>query len=832
MRYLCIHGHFYQPPRENPWLEAIELQDSAYPYHDWNERIAGESYAPNAAARILDSEGRIVKIVNNYSRINFNFGPSLLAWAKEKAPDLHEMIVDADRQSITQFSGHGSAIAQAYNHMIMPLANRADKITQVKWGLEDFRYRFGRDPKGMWLPETAVDLETLDIMAGFGLDFTILAQHQAHLVRRIGRSEWMDVTGGRIDPTRAYRCNLPSGKSMSIFFYDGPISRAVAFEGLLNNGEFFAQRLLSGYSSARDWPELAHIATDGESYGHHHRYGEMALAYAIDHVEQTEPVRITNYSEFLALHPPTHEVEIYENTAWSCAHGVGRWRENCSCNSGGHGDWNQEWRGPLREALDWLRDEVAGPYERRMRELVHDPAAARNGYINVVLDRAVPQREKFINEHARRELRPAEQVELWKLLELQRHAMLMYTSCGWFFDELSGIETVQVIQYAGRVVQLAQELFNGHHKADVVYASRNMNMPARFDDMSLESRFIEKLSHAKSNVTEYGDGAEIYRRSVQPAFLDLRKVGAHYAISSVFETYPEEARVYSYTVRRHDLRVTTSGRFKMVIGRATFTSEITLETGLLTFGVIHFGDHNLHGGVRAFRGEAEYNKLLDEANQAFSRADIPDVIRAFDRGFGLDTYSLKSLFRDEQRRILNQILTSTLSDAEAVYRQLYEHHAPLMRFLADLKAPLPKAFLTTAEYALNSHLRHALSADTLDLDRIKKLLEEAELVGVELDATTLEFTVRKTIERLAQNVNANRKDLSLVKALRNAARVLGLLPFPVTLWAVQNVSYSLLQDNYPEFLELAASGDEQASGWIDDFRAIARKLSLNISPPN
>ncbi|MEJ7607720.1 MAG: hypothetical protein WKF37_15960 [Bryobacteraceae bacterium] len=342
MRYLCVHGHFYQPPRENPWLEAIELQDSAYPYHDWNERITAECYAPNAATRILDSDGRIDQIVNNYSRINFNFGPTLLAWAKDKAPGLHQMIVDADVQSRTEFSGHGSAIAQAYNHMIMPLSNRRDKFTQVHWGIEDFRFRFGREPEGMWLPETAVDVETLDIMAELGLKFTILAQHQAHLVRRIDAKEWVDVTGGRIDPTRAYDCRLQSGRTIAIFFYDGPISRAVAFERLLDNGVVFGQRLVSGYSSGRDWPELAHIATDGESYGHHHRYGEMALAYALNHIESEQQARITNYGEYLASHPPTHEVEIYENTAWSCAHGVGRWNSDCSCNTGGSGDWNQQ----------------------------------------------------------------------------------------------------------------------------------------------------------------------------------------------------------------------------------------------------------------------------------------------------------------------------------------------------------------------------------------------------------------------------------------------------------------------------------------------------------
>jgi alpha-amylase/alpha-mannosidase (GH57 family) len=828
MRYLCIHGHFYQPPRENPWLEAIELQDSAYPYHDWNERITAESYAPNAATRILDEQGRIIRIVNNYSQIDFNFGPTLLAWAKEKAPGLHQMVLEADALSRERFSNHGSAIAQAYNHCIMPLCNSRDKYTQVLWGIEDFKFRFGREPEGMWLPETAVDLETLDIMAGLGINFTILAQYQAHLIRKIGASEWIDVTGGRIDPTRAYQCTTPSGKSIALFFYDGPISRAVAFEGLLNNGEIFAQRLLSAYSDNRDWDQLAHIATDGESYGHHHRYGEMALSYALHHIEEKELARITNYGEFLENYPPTHEVEIYENTAWSCAHGVGRWARNCGCNSGGHDGWNQEWRGPLRDALDWLREEVAPRYEERLSRYLNDPWVARNAYIQVVLDRSAECRTGFLQAHAKRTLTESEQVEVWQLLELQRHAMLMYTSCGWFFDELSGIETVQVIQYAGRVVQLAQEIFDSETNPEIHYAGRDVDLADQFDD-SLESRFLERLRLARSNVPEHRDGARIYEKFVKPAFVDLQKVGAHYAVSSVFNSYEDEARIYCYTAKREHFHSAHAGKLKIVIGRAKFTSEVTQESGLLTFGVLHFGDHNLHGGVREFRGQAEYERLCNEAMQAFSRADIPDVIRAFDRGFGLDTYSLKSLFRDEQRNILSDILISTLDEAEAVYRQLYEHHAPLMRFLADLKTPLPKAFRTTAEYALNSHLRRAFSADGLDIPKIRGLLEEARIGNVDLDSTTLEFTLRKTIERMGERLRDNPADTNDLRSLREAVELLGSLPFAVTLWAVQNVCYDLLQNTYPELLKQAGEGDADASAWVENFRTVAEKLSVRIA---
>src|SRR5512135_1811830 len=343
-RYICIHGHFYQPPRENPWLEAVELEDSAYPYHDWNERITAECYAANAASRILDGSGSIDQIVNNYSRISFNFGPTLLSWLAESAPETYSAILEADRESRTRFSGHGAALAQAYNHMILPLANERDRKTQVLWGIADFKHRFGRRPEGMWLPETAVDVATLESLAEAGIRFTVLSPRQAGRVRRLGARAWQDVSGSQVDPSRAYKVILPSGRNLAVFFYDGPISQAVAFEGLLSNGSLFADRLLGGFSDARDWPQLLHIATDGESYGHHHRHGDMALAFALRRIETEESAQLTVYGEYLERHPPKARAEIIERSSWSCIHGVERWERSCGCNTGGHPDWNQEWR--------------------------------------------------------------------------------------------------------------------------------------------------------------------------------------------------------------------------------------------------------------------------------------------------------------------------------------------------------------------------------------------------------------------------------------------------------------------------------------------------------
>ncbi len=806
-RYICIHGHFYQPPRENPWLEAIEVQDSAYPYHDWNDRIMAECYATNARSRILDEKGRIVQMVNNYSKISFNFGPTLLAWLEEKAPDVYSAILEADQESQRTFSGHGSALAQAYNHMILPLANTRDKYTQILWGIRDFEHRFERKPEGMWLPETAVDLETLDMLAHHEIRFTILAPHQAYRTRRIEDGKWEEMVGAKVDPTRAYSLRLPSGRSIALFFYDGPISRSVAFEGLLKNGESFAQRLLRGFSEKRKWPQMVHIATDGETYGHHHRFGDMALAFALHHIESKNMARLTNHGEFLEKHPPTHEVEIFENTSWSCAHGIERWRSDCGCSSGRNRDWHQAWRGPLRGTLDWLRDSLAPKYEEMAGQLLKDPWKARDEYINIILDRSPEKVERFLNNHATRAVSEEEKITVLKLLELQRYALLMYTSCGWFFDELSGIETVQVIQYSGRAIQLAQELFG--------------------DD--LEPRFLELLAEAKSNLPEKGDGRRLYESFVKPAMVGLKKVAAHYAASSLFEQYAQSVPVYCYTVDQEDYQSAEAGRAKLVLGRATVGSEITRESAHLCFGVLHLGDHNMECSVGGYQGEENYQVLVEEISEAFDRADFPETIRLLDRHFEGPGYSLTSLFRDEQRRILDIILESTVADAEAIFGQLNETNAPLMRFLKDSGTPPPKALYAAAEVVLNADLRRAFENEEFSSEHIDPLLEESRSEGISLDEDTLEYALRGSLERIAQRLIASPTDLGLLEKLHGGVGMLSFLPFQVNLWRVQNTCYDLLETVYPEFKARANQGDEKARQWLDHFSALSQKLSLRVA---
>ncbi|HEX6902406.1 MAG TPA: DUF3536 domain-containing protein [Thermoanaerobaculia bacterium] len=790
-RYLCIHGHFYQPPRENPWLEAVEVQDSAYPYHDWNERVTAECYAPNAASRILDGERRIERIVNNYSRISFNFGPTLLAWLERQEPEVYRSILEADAQSRERFSGHGSAIAQAYNHLILPLANRRDKQTQILWGLADFRRRFGREAEGMWLPETAVDLESLELMAEAGVRFTILEPHQARRVRpkaAKGKGEWQDVGGGRIDTTIPYEVKLPSGRSIAVFFYNGGVSRAVAFEGLLVSGERFAERLMAGVPQNPDRDRLAHIATDGETYGHHHRYGEMALSYALHHIESNGLAQLTNYGEFLAKHPPGHEVEIVENTAWSCSHGVGRWREDCGCHTGGASGWNQAWRAPLRRALDWLRDELAPLYEEAAGEFFPDPWAARDAYIDVILDRSQASLDN---------------VRALRLLELQRHLMLMYTSCGWFFNDLAGIETIQILQYAGRAVQLAEQLF----------------------ETPVEERFLRLLEEARSNDPNAGTGCDLYERHVKPSIVDIRRVAAHFAVASLFEEFPNPAPVYCYSVERENGRVFRAGRSRLSIGRARVTSSMTGTTGRFVFAVLHFGDHNLNAGVVPEGDPEAYKLLMGEAGGAFEHGDLPQAIRLLDRFFGDVSYSLKSLFRDEQRRVLDRILASTLDEVEKEYRDVYRHHAPLMRFLKSLGTPPPAAFAAAAEYVLNLDLRRGLAGP--DLEEVERLLEEKEALGVALDAKGLSYTLQHTLERLAERLLEEPEDLELLRRVEGTVALTRQAPFDVDLWRVQNRCYELRRSVYPRQQEKAEE-DEAAAEWVRLFKALAERLAVRV----
>jgi alpha-amylase/alpha-mannosidase (GH57 family) len=797
--FACIHCHFYQPPRENPWLEAVEAQDSASPHHDWNERIARECYLPNGASRILDSQSNIAKIVNNYARISFNFGPTLLSWMEEHAPEGYQRILDGDRESQALFSGHGAALAQAYNHIILPLANSRDKRTQILWGIKDFRLRFQRDPEGMWLPETAVDTETLEILSGEGIQFTILAPSQARQLRPDKASPWVDLEYG-IDSRRAYVCRLPSGGSIGLFFYDGALATAVAFERLLYNGKNFARRLLSRFDPEGDSAQLMHVATDGETYGHHHAHGDMALAYALQYIEEQRLARLTNYGEYFAQHPPTQEVRIKEKTAWSCVHGVSRWEKNCGCNSGGHSQWNQEWRGPLRDAFNRLRDELATDFSREGRKLLIDPWLARDEYVDVVLDRSSASVERFLARHQRHRLTHDEKVRVLRLLEMQRHLMLMFTSCGWFFDEPTGTETLQVLQYAARAVQLGQQLF----------------------EKDIEEQFLSRLESVRSNIPEFGNGRAIYDRFVRPVMLDLPGVAAHYAISSFFEGYRESDSIYSYRADLQSVQMFECGRLKLAAGRARTTSRMTHALVDFDFAVLYAGGHNLRAGIAP--AHRHFAAFVEKVRSHLPKCDFHSLAPIFEHYFGQEVYSLKSLFHDERRRIVSQIVDSKLADIDRLYSDVYEENTSLIGFLREIGMPLPRILRVSSEFVLNNEIRRCLESEEIDLSRMSQLLDTARRHGISFDAT-LPATFHRRLQSMMNRWTEIPLDLNALAQLQPLVELMRVAPFEADMWTVQNSFYEVM-------LSVASlTPNECGRDWLEQFRRLGESLGIGVPRP-
>ncbi|MBW8038818.1 MAG: DUF3536 domain-containing protein [Planctomycetes bacterium] len=805
-RYTCIHCHFYQPPRENPWLEDVELQDSAYPYHDWNEKITEECYRKNAASRILNRDKKIIDIVNNYSKISFNFGPTLLSWLQKHDPEIYESIIIADKQSQENFSGHGAAIAQAYNHIIMPLANTRDKQTQIIWGIRDFEHHFGRKPEGLWLPETAVDLETLELLAEHEIKFTILAPYQAKQIRRIGSRQWRKVEDDKIDTTRPYICRLASGRTVTLFFYHRPVALGVVDGRLLKDGEAFAKSLTNILDKNPKEAQLAHIATDGETFGHHHRYADMALAYCLDYIESNNMANITVYGEYVERFGPTYEVEIHENTSWGCSHGVERWRSNCGCCSGRYPEGTQQWRTPLREAMDWLRDQLAGLYEYKTAEYVSDPWELRNEYISVINDRSVENVENYFTRFTARALPIDEKVTLLKLLEIQRNALLMYTSCGWFFDDISGIEAVQIMQYANRAIQLAKEINGG----------------------DFEAGFLNILENASVNVKKFANGKEVYQALVQPNNIDLNRVGAHFAITSLFEKYPSKIDIYCYFADTEVYDRVDAGIQKLATGRATVESRITMERYPIDFAALHFGDQNIIGAVDIRMPDDVFSDTQEKLKNAFTKGDVAEVMRIMNVSFGKNCYTLWHLFKDEQRRILNGLLETTMQEIEASFKNIYEHNYTIMQAIRGMNMPLPKALSTPAEIIINQQLCRVIQDDRSDLGQVKKLVAQVKRLSLQLVKTTLQFEASRRINRLINKLAESPENVTLLETTEADIGILLATISGLDLHASQNVFFSILRRTYGDMNEKADSGEEKAKEWVEYFKKLASRLNIKV----
>lgn len=800
-RQICIHGHFYQPPRENPWLNQVEWESSAAPYHDWNARITAECYEPNTASRILDGDGHIVRIVNNFSRISFNLGPTLLAWLEREKPDVYQAILEADTISQSRFSGHGSAMAQAWGHIILPLANLRDIRTQVRWGLQDFAHRFGRPAEGMWLPETAVNSQTLQVLAEEGVKFTILAPHQAARIQGISEERWNPLPPEGIDTRVPYEWRAaPGSPPLAIFFYDGARSRAVAFEGLLSDGKKFAERLIGGF--AADMPsQLVHIATDGESYGHHHRFGDMALAYALDYIERHEDVNLTNYGEFLATYPPQSRVEIVEDSSWSCAHGIERWRNDCGCKIDPGRGWSQGWRAPLREALDWIRDTLASRFEPEASRYLNDPWQARDAYIRLMLDPTPKSRAQYLSEYAKRSLTPPERVLVWKLLEIERHALLMYTSCGWFFDEISGLEAVQILRYAGRALDLARETF----------------------DHDFDAEFLQRLERAPSNLPMFGNGAEIYRKLVRPVMADAVKIGAHFAIRTLFEPNADATDIYGFECQSEEIQVARSGAASVLLGKVQLTQTLTEEVLPVQFLVLHFGDHHLTVGARI--GSLPFNPLVRNVRQAFDEGDLATIMHLVEQEFAPTIYTLGQLFPDDRQNLLEKILSHSLSEAESALNQMYERHAPLASLLQNAHIPLPKVLSLSIEWVLNRDLEQALRAPVWDHEAITRILAEAQNWSHLLNTQELSYTAATSLVAMGRAMQTRLGELDALEDLAAALDLAKTFPFEMDLRTLQNLYYRLAQRTVRHTQKSDLNPE-----WVKRFYALAPALNMSVEP--
>lgn len=780
--FLTIHGHFYQPPRENPWLEAIEQQDSAAPFHDWNERINNECYNPNSISKIVDANNQILNVVNNYEYMSYNFGPTLLSWMEEFAPLAYERVIKADIASRKMHSGHGNAIAQVYNHMIMPLANERDKQTQVKWGIKDFEYRFGREPEGIWLAETAVDDDTLRVLVENGIKFTVLSPFQAQSIRKSGEENWQDVSWGNIDPARSYRYYIKSapGKYIDLFFYDGAISRAVAFEELLKDGNKFVNRLKDGISTQRNYPQLVHIATDGESYGHHTKFGDMALAYALKLKVKDAGFIITNYAEYLEKYRSDWEVEIKPVSSWSCFHGVGRWSDDCGCSTGGHPGWNQKWRKPLRAALDYLRDEMISLYKKNGKKYFLNPEEARNNYISVILDRSDSNVKAFQEEHFLEGLDDAQKVCAMELLEIQRQAMLMYTSCGWFFSEISGIETVQIMKYAARVMQLAK----------------------KFVKKDFEQKFLEILSEAKSNIPEFGSGKDVYERFVKPSVVTAKQIVSLWAISSLYSEIEDEENVYCYKIKKQSYKRVVKGNSQLVIGHIEVTSKITLEKANMVFALLQFSGGDFHCAIKEYSDS--FMETRKELIRTYLVSPLTEIIRTIDNYFGTEYFTLKDIFIEERRKILETMLKGKLQNFANTYQSMYNEGKGSIYQMQTLGLEIPKEFKISAQYVLTKQFNDLFAGkgffNTEILQQASDILFEAKRIGIEIDNTP---TAKIFSKKIAQNISrlAYALDIQQVDATLEILDCIAKLELKIDIAEAQNYFFTKVIHNIEELIQ-------------------------------
>jgi hypothetical protein len=844
-KYICIHGHFYQPQRANPWLETIELQGEAYPWHDWNEKINAECYMVNGGAHLLDSQNRLIRILNNYSRISFNFGPTLLSWIKMHDRKTHASIVNADIASRSVFSGHGSAIAQIYNHIIMPLASRQDKIIEVAWAVSDFEANFGRKPEGIWLSETAVDTETLEVCADFGIKFTVLSPNQAKAVRKITKDPvnppWLDVSDGSVNTRMPYICELPEGRSINIFFYDDAVSSKVSFGDLLKDGETFAKSITGLPPQKQELPEIISISSDGETYGHHHQFGEMALSYCIDYIESKKLAKITVFGEYLQMYPPLYEVRIIENSSWSCSHGIGRWKDDCGCATGSenHPEFNQKWRAPLREAIDWLAAINSSVYteqvKRYLKPDISNPDEAIKSYISIMDNRTGKAAEKYFSLFLKNPLEKTERIVFLKLLEAYRQSLFMQSSDAWFFDDISRIESIQIMRHACRAMEILTELTG----------------------RDFESQFLKILKKAKSNRPEYGDGESIYLLYAKKASCDFVKISARLAleilvsdkkeISDIYNIYSFEASEITYdTIQTHNSTIIT--------GSAAVISKLTLESKNVIFAAYRHKNSNILSSTNtaAFAKIAaeddpleissvntQLRKLLISANKQnddvftgyVNIGSDPSAVKNYlVKRFAGKLFTISDFVKDEQLLAVEKMMASYNS---SIYPQmaniLNEYEETLNDFKEKkmlnyfLDGIFPNIYEFFGEYMLYNIIKKpGLSQkDIFEMNWISEKIGIVNLINLE----SLGIISTKKLEETIESFSIEPENTELLKNLAEFFDIIKKLKISLNIWKSQNVIFEVKENIY-SLKTIEAKTNSRSKTWLLYFEKVMDHLNI------
>jgi alpha-amylase/alpha-mannosidase (GH57 family) len=781
--YVILHGHFYQPPREDPWTGEIDRQPSAWPAHDWNERINKECYAANAASRVLDNAGRIDALYNNYRYLSFNFGPTLMSWLKEKDPYTFHQIIQADIDSRADQNGHGNAIAQVYNHPIMPLCSDRDIVTQIEWGLRSFKSDFGRDAEGIWLAETAVNDRVADFLVRYGIRFIILSPTQAHEVRPFHSDRWHDVSHNNIDPSKPYLLKTPSG-SLNVFFYYGHIATKLSFEHLLRSVDGLRGELLS-LNDANKPVHLVHTATDGETYGHHEPFGDMCFSRLLWENETRKDFHFTNYARFLEIQPPQDEVRIKEGndnlgTAWSCSHGVDRWRRDCGCSTGAQQGWNQKWREGFRAALDIVRDRVYETAEREGSRYLHDVWAARNDFIEVVLAGDSLSRraatDAFFAKHARNPLSEDDRTFVLRLMEAMRCELLMYTSCGWFFAEISGIETVQDMKYAGKIFELVGEL-----------------LPSDTRD-----RFLDTLASARSNIPDFQNGKWIFENFVEKYVYTESHAISEYLLDLMLTR--SEIRTGERSLCYYwGLRIDDSQSFEKDDWHIT-KFRLTLENGML-FDESRYVAYVFRNGnsYRTFVKKFIDDSLMNYLDRIIEKDHPRTIVRDFQEWFSR-SYTLHDVKYDVKERILEHIFRVRMA---ALHRKRpgedirIDEYLEIVSLYQELSVRIPEKDAVAIQELLNNYLLEEIEGITsrevleYDFSGMVRVIQTAKKANLRIDYDDFLPIIRNYV---LQRMNTAVLDRN-VPELRNLERIIdfsNIAGIDFEKYEIQNLLYDTL----------------------------------------